>query len=474
VVALIALVGVGQLLVPGPTRADTAPVAEPVASTELVCPVTTANAAVVSTVSAGVAPLPSVSTGVATLADLTTQVSASEPLLVKQPGDTVTRTVTAKPGPAQLARATGSFAGAFGADQLIRSGSGSSRGLAAAPCTRPVTDTWLIGGGSTVGRLTQVLLVNDDDRPAQVDLLVYGPNGPVPAPGGSGVVLPASSRREIRLDSLAPNQIVAAVHVLVTSGRVGVSGLDQQSQGLIPLGMSLLPATDASTRVVIPDIPQPVTSASLDLLSADVDTTVALQLLTPDGSLVPAGIDHIDLKAGHVTPVPILDVLAGQPAGLVISSTTEVVAGVEVTTGGAGLLSEKDATAGTPALSAPGIVVGLVGGVDKHAVTLAAPDTDAVVRLDLYVPGATAPQWTTTVNVIGGSVGVVAVPVTSVSAAESSILVVTPVSGGTVYAARSVTEAGARGPMLALSPIYPTRATTIVPPVVQVPGSSAG
>jgi len=110
----------------------------------------------------------------------------------------------------------------------------------------------------------------------------------------------------------------------------------------------------------------------------------------------------------------------------------------------------------------------------QHAVTLAAPDTDAVVRLDLYVPGTTAPQWTTTVNVIGGSVGVIAVPVTSVSAAASSILVVTPVSGGVVYAARSVTEAGARGPMLALAPIYPTRATTIVPPVVQVPGSSVG
>jgi len=473
-IALVVVVGVGQLLVPSPTRADTTPVAEPVASTELVCPVTTASAALVSTISAGVAPLPSVADGVATLADLTTLAASSEPLLVKDPGGTVTRVVTAKPGPAQLARATGSFAGAFGADQLIRSGEGSSRGLAAAPCARPVTETWLIGGGSTVGRLTQVLLVNDDDRPAQVDLLVYGPNGQVPAPGGSGIVVPASSRRQVRLDSLAPNQIVTAVHVSVTSGRIGVSGLDQQSSGLIPLGMSLLPATEAGTLVVIPDIPQPVTSARLDLISPDVDTTVALQLLTPDGSLVPAGIDHIDLQAGHVTSVGILDVLSGQPAGLVISSTAEVVAGVEVGTGGkaSGTLHEKDATAGTPPLSAPGIVVGLAGGAFKHAVTLAAPDTDTIVRLDLYVPGSTAPQWTTTVNVTGGSVGRIAVPVTTTAA--TSILVVTPVSGGAVYAVREVTEAGTRGPMLALAPIYPTRATTIVPPVVLIPGSSTG
>jgi hypothetical protein len=105
-------------------------------------------------------------------------------------------------------------------------------------------------------------------------------------------------------------------------------------------------------------------------------------------------------------------------------------------------------------------------------VTFAAPDTDTVVRLDLYVPGASGPQWTTTVNVTGGSVGRVAVPVTTATA--TSILVVTPVSGGTVYAVREVTEAGARGPMLALAPIYPTRATTIVPPVVHIPGSSTG
>jgi hypothetical protein len=56
----------------------------------------------------------------------------------------------------------------------------------------------------------------------------------------------------------------------------------------------------------------------------------------------------------------------------------------------------------------------------------------------------------------------------------TSILVITPVSGGAIYAGRQVTERGARGPMIALAPIYPTRATTLVPVVVSVPGSSVG
>ncbi|MBI1377107.1 MAG: hypothetical protein GC157_06465 [Frankiales bacterium] len=467
---LVVVALVGQLLVPQPTRADTAPVAEPVASAELVCPVTSATSTLSSTVSAGVVPLPGVEKGVATLADLTTKASASQPMVIDAPGGTVTRKVTGSSGPAQLARATGSFAGGFGADQLIRSGQGASRGLAVAPCARPLTDAWIIGGSSTVGRLTQVLLVNDDDRPAQVDLLVYGPTGQVTAPGGAGIVLGPSSRKQVRLDSLAPNQLVTAVHLLATSGRVGVVGLDQSAEGLVPLGMALLPATQAGTDLVIPDVPAGVSGARLDLLAPGTDTTVAIELLTADGPIVPAGIDHVDLQAGHVTSVDLGPALAGEAAGVVVSSSDDVVAGVVVGTGGGKSLREKDATAGTPRLSAPGIVVGLRGGAFTHAVGLAAPDTDSVVRLDVYTPGATQPSWTRTVSVTGGTATTVAVPVTTPTARTS--LVVTPVSGGAVYATHEVREAAPGGTMLALAPIYPIRATTVVPPVVQVPGSS--
>ena len=467
---LLLVVGLGQLFVPTVVGADSAPTQEPVASTELVCPVTTASDALVSTITAGVASLPSVTTGVATLADLSTTAGATKPQVITAPGLTVTRTIVAKPGPAQLARATGSFAEGFGADQQIRSGQGSTRGLAVSPCARPVTDAWLVGGGTTVGRLTQVLLVNDDDRPAQVDLLVYGPGGQIDAPGGNGLVLAASSRRQVRLDALAPNQAVTMVHVLARSGRVGVSGLDQQTNGLIPLGLSLLSVTQAGSRVVIPTIPGPVHSATLELLSPDVDTTVRLTLLTPDGPLAPAGIDSVPLVAGKVTSVDLTPVLDGAPAGLVVSSAGDVVAGVEVRTGEGADLKEKDAIAGTPALTRPGVIVGLAKNQLDHRVQVAAPDLSAVVRFELFVPGSTAPVWTDVVAVAHGSVSSVLIPVTTPT--PTSILVITPVSGGVVYAGRQVTERGARGPMIALAPIYPTRSTTLVPVVVSVPGSS--
>ena len=423
-----------------------------------------------STVAAGVASLPRVSTGLATLATLTTDAATTKPQIITAPGQTVATIVSGKTGPALLARATGSFAQGFGADQTIRSGQGATRGLAAAPCARPVTDAWLVGGGSTVGRLTQVLLVNDDDRAAQVDLLVYGSAGQVSSPAGQGIVLAPGSRTQIRVDALAPNLTYLAIHVIARSGRIGVLGLDQQAVGLVPLGMALIPATQEGTRLVVPGVPEPVHYARLDLLSPDVDTTASLTLLTPDGSVVPVGISTVTLPAGRVVPVWISNALAGAPAGVVVRSDTPVVAGVEVGTGTRATLREHDATAPTPQLSAPGIVVGLAGGGLHHAVMLSAPDTASVVRLELFAPGTSAPVWARTVTVAAGSLAGVTIPVTTVTA--SSTLVLTPVSGGPVFASRQVTEAGVRGPMIALAPIYPQRASTLVPAVVSAPGSS--
>ena len=471
VVALGVLVGGATMATPTVTAAVTAPRPEPVASTELVCPVTTATSSLTSIVAAGVASLPTVTTGVATLANLATSTTSSTaPQVIREPGTTVARFITGKSGPALLGRATGSFAQGFGADQEIRSAQGATRGLAAAPCARPVTDAWLVGGGTTVGRITQVLLVNDDDRAAQVDLLVYGAGGQISNPSGQGIVLGPGSRRQVRLDAVAPNQKYLAVHVIARSGRIGVLGLDQQSLGLVPLGMSLLPASEASTRLVVPGIPEPVHYALLTMVSPDVDTTVDVAVLTPDGPVVPTGISTITLPAGKVVAVRVDQALANVTSGLLLTSDTPVVAGVEVGTGSPSTLREHDATGPVPALTAPGIVVGLTGPPLQHTVMLSAPGAASSVRLDLYAPGSSAPIWTRTLAVGAGSLAQMTIPVTTPTA--SSMLVITPLGGGPVYASRMLTEASALGPMLALAPIYPQRASTLVPTVVSQPGSS--
>jgi len=467
-VAALLVVGAGWAFLPGPTTTpDAEPVVEPVASAELLCPITVATDALVSTVSAGVAPVPGVADGTATLATLSQDASGAQKPIAA-PGSVVTDTISRKPSSPRIARATGSWAAGFGADQTARSGQGASRGLAVSPCARPLTDGWLVGGSSAVGRQMQVLLVNDDDRPSQVDLLVYGTDGEIASPAGSGVVVPALSRSVVRLAALAPGQSITAVHVIARSGRIAVSALETAANGLTPLGMSALPVTQPSRSVVIPDVPA-VREAHLLLLAPDDDATATVRLLTADGAITPVGLESVALDREHLRSLSLTDALAGGAAGVVVTSDTPVVAAVVMTAGGTtATLTEMETTAGTPRLTAPGIVVGLATGSVRHGVGLAAPTDDAVVRLDLYAAGSTTPVSTRTVTVTGGTSIRVPVAVTQ----PGAMLVVTPVSGGPVYATRELTELGSRGFMLALAPILPLRASTTVPPVAQVPGSS--
>jgi hypothetical protein len=317
-----------------------------------------------------------------------------------------------------------------------------------------------------------VVLVNDDDRAAQVDLVVTTEAGESATPAATGIVVPGLSRRIVRLDTLAPDQNVTAIHVIARSGRIVASALMTAAVGNIPLGISVLPVTQASTRVVIPGVPGAVTNAKLILLAPESDTDVSVSLLSADGSFVPAGLDAISLEAGKLTSLDLTPALGGENAGLLITAESPVLAAVGVSVGTALELRETDFTAGTAALTAPGVISGLQGGAYRNAVSLAAPAAGAQVQLDLYVGTASTRAWTTTVTLAPGSSQRFEIPVTT--STPDGMLVITPMSGGSVYVTRQLEESGTRGPMIAFAPVYPTRATTVVPPVAGRPGLSVG
>ncbi|MEI6229860.1 MAG: DUF5719 family protein [Actinomycetes bacterium] len=468
--SLVFLAVVGTVANRGTSETPAVPTVEPVASSELVCPVTTATDELASAITAAVAPLSTVTTGTASLANLVKVGGKTDPLVIASPGELVQRVFRGKSGPAQMAGAIGSYATGFGADQVIRSGIGSSRGLAIAPCSRSVTDTWLIGGGATIGRLTTILLANNDDRPAQVDLVIYGPDGLVNSPGASGIAVPAASTLRLQLSDLAPSQSVTAVHVIATAGRVATSALEFDSRGLVPQGVSIMSPTAAGRSLVIPMVPKAVAAARLVLIAPSSDATAHVNLLTAQGSITPVGFDAVELTAGRVTTLDLTTVLAGAAGGLVIKADRDVVAGVIITTGVKDQLREGDREAATPALVSPGLIAGLAGPNVIHELGISAPTAQAIVKLELFVTGAPAATWTKTVTVKAGSLADVRIPVTTAKA--TSIVVVTPVSGGPIYVTRSVTELGGNGPLLGLAPLLSTRATTLVPPVEGAPGSA--
>ena len=467
---LVVIAGLGQL---APPRASDVvpPQKQPLASSELVCAMTLVSATASSMVSAGVAPLDGVTTGLATLADLSTASSAVPRTVITRPGVTVTRyfTYTGKIHPPLLARAQGSFAVGYAADQEAIASSGPARGLATAPCTSPGTDTWLVGGAATLGRNTQVLLVNDDARPAQVDVNVYGPAGPISSTASTGVTVAPGSRTILGLTGLAPNVKIAAVHVIARVGRVVALGTDTLDIGLIPQGMSLLQPTPAAMKVVIPAIVAPVSEARLVVLSPAADTTVTIKMVTPDGLVSPAGIDSVDLQAGKVTTVDVRPALAGQTAGFVLTADTPIVAGVSVGIRGSRGFREADAIAPAPALTGPAVVTGLVGQGRVHEIVLTAPAAAATVRLQL-VTATSGTAWSTTINVGAGSFSAVRVPV---PAAGGALLVVTPIRGGPVYAERYQAIGQPNGSLVSTSPLLPQRTSALVPGVESVPGSSS-
>lgn len=468
--SLVVLAGVGTLANRGSSQSPAVPTVEPVASSELVCPITTATNDLTSAITAAVAPLSTVSTGAGRLTNLVKAGKDSDPLVIKTPGSLVARINRGKSGPAQMAAAIGSFATGFGADQSIRSGAGSSRGLSIAPCSRSVTDAWLVGGESTVGHITTVMLVNNDDRPAQVDLEIYGTDGQIDSPGAAGIAVAAASTARLQLAELAPSQTVTAVHVIATTGRVGATALEFDSRGLVPQGVSIMSATTAGRSLVIPMIPSSVDSARLVLLAPTSDATAHVTLMTTQGSIIPVGLDSVDLTAGHVASLDLMPVLDGGAGGLVIKADRDVVAGVIVTTGKKAKFREVDRTAATPALMSPGLIVGLAGPKLTHEMGIAAPLNQATVKVELFVSGNTTATWTRTVKVGKGSIVDLKIPVSAPK--STSIVVVTPVSGGPVYVTRVETERGPNGPMIGLAPVLSTRATTLVPPVEVAPGSA--
>jgi len=217
-------------------------------------------------------------------------------------------------------------------------------------------------------------------------------------------------------------------------------------------------------------VPKAVAAARLVLIAPSSDATAHVNLLTAQGSITPVGFDAVELTAGRVTTLDLTTVLAGAAGGLVIKADRDVVAGVIITTGVKDQLREGDREAATPALVSPGLIAGLAGPNVIHELGISAPSAQAIVKLELFVTGAPAATWTKTVTVKAGSLADVRIPVTTAKA--TSIVVVTPVSGGPIYVTRSVTELGSNGPLLGLAPLLSTRATTLVPPVQGAPGSA--
>ena len=389
--ALLILVGV---LVPGPPAADGATArVEPVNSSVLVCPEpgSTDGSRTTTTVTsipgfpgqdrageAAITYLEGPEAGVVADADAAEQTTGS----LESPGDSAQLIEENQRLPAREIRSLGGLAPGLVAAQTTQDSFSAGRGLASVACLGPDTSWWFVGGGSTAGRDSELVLVNPEDTPADVEVSISGPEGLVQTPRLRGLVVEPRSRIVVRLSREAPRLSATAWRVTVRSGRVVAALADRETDGFVPRGADWIPASaDPSTRVLIPGVAGGAGGRQL-LVHApgDLSATVRLRLITADGAFVPSAVPEIDVPGGAVVSVSMDDALQGEDATIDLVSDVPIVAGVRQRHPGI------DAAAGS--LEELSFATGAAGITDVSAVSGLPAERSTAVTVWLTAPGA--------------------------------------------------------------------------------------
>jgi len=249
-------------------------------------------------------------------------------------------------------------------------------GLAAASCTEPNGSIWLVGGATTVGRTTLLLLANPTNVDSQVNLEIFGEDGPVSAPGMTGIDVPAGGQLVFSLAGFAPGLASPVVHVTARGGRVTADLQQSIVRGLDSVGVELVGAgSEPGLSLVVPGvrITDSVGTSRASALGDWQDVGPAVRVAVPGDTagtvtvrVVPEGADaegtsfEVDVAAGTVSEIPLdateqegehLDGLGDGVYTVFVDADVPVVAAVRTSTAvdvGEGAAAEPDALFNAP------------------------------------------------------------------------------------------------------------------------------
>jgi len=468
--ALAAITGFASLTAPGASGADTAKAAAelPVERTTLLCPApSTSDIAETSYTSFTPVTKGTGSDGQAELQAATEQSddgtgggrttkdkkskgkgkkTADKPVLTpKEPGTPVTGDTSGSDAPALVGTAEGKFAPGWSVQETTEVAAGTGRGLQGVNCTAPDTEFWFPGASTGADRTDYVHLTNPDDSAAVVDIELYGKDGTLKSTVGEGITVPPHSSDPVLLSTLTDEkQTDLTVHVNVRSGRVGaaVQALDDKSGG------DWLPAsTDPAGSLVLPGIPKDASSVRLIAFTpGDADADLKVRLASPTGPITPAGNETLHVKAGMTTAVDLGDVTRGEAGSLILTPTDQsvpVVAALKVVRSKGG----KQETAFIPASAPVGTRATSADNSGKSStLSITAPTRTAQVKVTASAGSDNGTTVSRTYTIKAGTTQDVDAPVPT-GLKGTYALTVEPVSGGPVYASRTLaaTEEGVPG-----------------------------
>jgi hypothetical protein len=294
------------------------------------------------------------------------------------------------------------------------------RGLAAAACAQPSSDTWLVGGSTAVGRTTLITLANPGTVDSTVSLELFSGDGAVEAPGLTGIVVAANGQRVLSLAGFGPGLPNLTVHVTSRGGPVVATLQESIVRGIEPGGVDLIGTTSAPNTVnVIPGVLVLQADAVAGRLGeegfSDLDTVlrvyvpgdVAVQAsvrVIPEGDLLTGASFDLVLDPGVVSDVPIEGLVDGSYS-VVVETSVPVVTAMRVSTVAA------TSSGSTPAKAAD--VAWFAAATVLSESVFASVASGPGASLHLVNPGdsaATVTVGATTVSVAAGAS--VTVPVT--------------------------------------------------------------
>ena len=382
----------------------------------------------------------------------------AQPVTVSVPGALTTVTAPAATGSGGTAiAAAGQMAEGFEAEQANASGMG------VVSCTHPESDMWFVGTGAGAGASDiRLYLMNTGDMAATASVTIITDTGLQTGLNTGITVAP----HQFVTESIAPlvrGSAAVGLHVQTTSGQVAASVWEGSGGS----GAWLPQASAPSTHLVVPGLTVASSAARLFVtVPGAVDALLRVVAFTAQGKFPQFGSTPVDAPAGATSSFA-LSSLGASAAGLALSSSVPIIAGVLVPgtgigsfTAAAAPVTQQGVVAGNPA--SRGLTVGLV---------LTAPATAAHADITVIGAGnaggsvAGTPQ---AVTVPAGHTLAMAVPRPG-NARQPFAIVITPLAGsGPLYAARVVTS-GAGGLSAAVSSLLPVPSvlTTITLPPAQ-------
>lgn len=139
---------------------------------------------------------------------------------------------------------------------------GDVAGLATAECSAPDDSIWLLGGGTTKGEYSTLVMVNPYSSNTVVTISVWGsntnqvnehnPDGQVTYRSSKEVAVHAGSTKTINLASLTDNQSGIALHLEAKGALIGAYIEYYQIDGLTPQGVDfIMPTKQLSKSAVV-------------------------------------------------------------------------------------------------------------------------------------------------------------------------------------------------------------------------------